>query len=272
MRFTFFSNAFPYTKFNEINLDWIFAQLKNILDKEDDLIEAADSAEQAASEASSSASASLSYSRSAAAAADRAENAVDDILDDVDTALNNAQQALTVAQGLSGEITEAKNMASNAASLAQSSATLAQSASNTAITAQNAVNDLSGDVDIVEGQVSQLETALAAVDTKADNAIAAAGAAQNTANSKVSAGDFLVNSVGDPEGVSIPALSNRTGSFSLSSSTYRAIGLAGFSSGNSNVLFVRAEIEDGVLSFNVRNTSSTAVSTAIKFDVLWVLI
>lgn len=132
MRFPFWGNMFPYTKFNEINLDWILQQLGIIKDKEDKVDEAAERAEAAAQGVEEYARQAASSATSAQEEADRSTKAADRAAGYLSQAQTSAQQSDASAQGSDASAQASAASAQQAATAAEAAQTAAQTAATEA--------------------------------------------------------------------------------------------------------------------------------------------
>ena len=171
--FPFFSWAqFPYTKSDQINLDWILGKLGIISDKVDNLDAAVTDAQTAATEAAASAASIGDSVTRAEAAADAAEDAVASVTDEAAQAVQTANAAQQTATA-----------AGTAAAAAQQTATTAQA------TAAQAAEDAAGAQTAAGNAQTAAQAAAASANsaqTAATNAQTAAGNAQTTATSAAS--------------------------------------------------------------------------------------
>lgn len=179
----FFSNRFPYTDFNKVNLDWIMRELKKLAPAADLVEQSAEALEQA----QATAAAAQATATAAAAAVETVTTQAAEAVETAEEAKEIAQQAAsaTIADGsvtmakLAQAVQDAITDAGEDAATALSAAGVAQQIGNQAQqTATNAGADAA--LALVNAENARqvgvaARTAAAAAQRTADQALAAAG-------------------------------------------------------------------------------------------------
>ena len=145
---SWFRNRFPYTKLNDINLDWLLKRMKElsalVVSYADDIQRALTQSSTAITQseaAVNSANNAVSIANSASATADAVSGIAEDARTIANAANNTAIHAETVANGIAETAQSALDTAQNAETIAGDAA---QSAENAQTTAQNAVTIANG--------------------------------------------------------------------------------------------------------------------------------
>ena len=180
--FPFFSWAqFPYTKSDQINLDWILGKLGLISEKVDDLDSAVTAAQTAATEAAASAASIGDSVTRAEAAADAAEEAVASVTDEAAEAVQTANAAQQTATAAGAAATAAQQTATAAQATAAQAAEDAAGAQTAAGNAQTAAQAAASSANSAQTAATNAQTAATNAQTTANGAASTAAAAAETA-------------------------------------------------------------------------------------------
>jgi hypothetical protein len=210
----FFSNRFPYTDFNKINLDWIMRELKKLAPTADLVEQSAAALEQA----QQTASAAQQTANDAAAAVDTVTTQAAEAVATAEEAKEIAQQAAsaTIADGsvtmpkLAEPVQDAISGAGTTAAAAQAAAAAAQT------TAENAGSDAA--LALVNAENAR-QLAVSA-DSKADAADTKATVAQNAASTaSTNANAALAAAQGAAQMYNAGGFNNNGRNYTLSGST-----------------------------------------------------
>lgn len=176
MRYPFFTKGgkFPYTNFNNVNLDWMLKQLKKIDDIAEIDTEALKKAAEAAEAATEAAAAATAAAQTATATAEAARQTAQGALDTAEGIADTADSALSAAQAAQTTAGDAQTAADNALTAVENSVSFVENQSGKTAAEKERARRNSGQHEIniiVDNRITAASESAAAAQATADSAL-----------------------------------------------------------------------------------------------------